>query len=656
MLLANRVFRPFETLIDPLNIPITPLPDKGPIQLVWHFAKMFRLILAAVSVLSILTGLISLGVVWMLAYIVDGVVADGASVFVSDNLVLLVACAIVLIIIEPLLSFIDQCFMSQTVGTLMPAAMRWRAHKAVEGQDVAFFEDQYAGQVASRIEQVTGSVRHQMLIAIEQIPHFIIQFVGSLSLLIVLAWPLAIPVFCWIVAQAVLAVFVTPKLKDRSSNVAEASSRATGAMTDVYSNIATVKAFSAEAAESHAIRQVLSDTIKTRHREQRIIVASITAVRLLNAMLAIAVFIVGIWGLIDGFVSIGDFVAVVTIARGLFGAAFEFIGLGFSISESYGTIRDAMPIITSKPTLLDKEDAKPFALNQGEIVFDNVSYSYLDAEKSDADENAGLDTKAGKDAAKSADDENSDDLESDDEEKSPPKPVITNMNLTITPGEKVGLVGLSGAGKSTAVSLLLRLRDIDAGAIRIDGQDVRDVTQVSLRNEIGVITQDVFLLNRSIRDNVKYGAPSATDEQIKHALHLAKALDFVEDLTDKEKRVGLDAHVGERGVKLSGGQRQRLAIARAILKDAKIWLLDEATSALDSEAETEIQQNLQQLMNDKTALVIAHRLSTIAAMDRLVVLNKGKIEEQGTHSELVKLNGLYARLWHKQSGGFLASE
>jgi len=228
------------------------------------------------------------------------------------------------------------------------------------------------------------------------------------------------------------------------------------------------------------------------------------------------------------------------------------------------------------------------------------------------------------------------------------------MTLSISSGEKVGLVGLSGAGKSTLVSLLLRLRDVDGGAIRIDDQDVRDVKQNTLRDEIGVITQDVFLLNRSIRDNVKYGAATANDDQVKHALKMAKALEFVEDLRDKEDRTGLDAHVGERGIKLSGGQRQRLAIARAILKDAKIWVFDEATSALDSEAETEIQNNLQQLMSDKTALVVAHRLSTISAMDRLVVLDKGKIAEQGTHSQLISANGLYARLWQKQSGSVLA--
>lgn len=356
--------------------------------------------------------------------------------------------------------------------------------------------------------------------------------------------------------------------------------------------------------------------------------------RILNALLAVSVFIVGMWGLISGFVSMGDFVAAATITRSLFNTSFVFIGLGFSVSRSYGTIKDAMPVMTATPQVSDIPDAQPFRIGAGEIVFDNISYTYeaeaLDSDKADAD----------KDKTEIADDV-------------PSKPVIKKLSLTVHAAEKVGLVGLSGAGKSTLVSLLLRLRDVDQGEIRIDGQSVRDVTQVSLRSEIAVITQDAFLLNRSVRENVRYGAPDASDEQINHALQLAEALEFVAGLKDSEGRQGLDATVGDRGVKLSGGQRQRLAIARVILKDAKILLLDEATSALDSQVETEIQANLLQLMQKRTALVIAHRLSTIVNMDRLVVLDGGRIAEQGTHAELLQNNGLYARLWRRQSGGFI---
>lgn len=629
----DRLFRPFETAIKPFDLDIPVLPDSGPVQLVWHFAKHFRAVLAIVVVLSVVSSLIGLAVIWMLAYVVDGVQLSGAARFVSDNLLLLIAFALLLAIIDPLMSFIEESYMHQSVQTLVPSAMRWRAHKSVEDQDVAFFEDLYAGQVASRIEQVTQSVQQQFLLVVQQVPQFFIQFAGSLGLLVVMAWQLALPVVFWLCANVLLAVVLVPRLIRKSASLAEASSRATGAMTDVYGNIAIVKAFSAENAESNAIRSVLQDTVNTQHREHREYVLAYTAMQIINAMLAVGIFGVGMLGLMRGFVSMGDFVAAATITRTLFSSAFAFIGLGFSMSRSYGTIKDAMPVMTSRPTVVDKPDAGVLQVNDGRIVFDNISYSY-----------SKLDDKA-------------DDAECppDTLPKQSSTPVIKSLNLTIDAKEKVGLVGLSGAGKSTLVSLLLRLRDVDSGAIYVDGHDVRDVTQASLRSSMAVITQDAFLLNRSVRDNVRYGAPDATDKEVNKALQLAEAHQFVAGLRDAEGRTGLDAFVGDKGVKLSGGQRQRLAIARVILKDAKILLLDEATSALDSQVETEIQNNLMQLMKNRTALVIAHRLSTIASMDRLVVLDKGKIVEQGSHQELLQKDGLYQQLWRRQSGGFIGT-
>ena len=620
MSLADRIFRPFERRIAPLDLPTRPMPEgegaKGALALVWHFASMFRTELALVGLLSVASASIALALVWALAFIVDGVSEAGGAAFVSANMPALIVLLVVFALVDPLLSFIRQSFLAQTVQTLMPAAMRWQAHKAVERQDLAFFEDMFAGQVASKIAQVTSSVQRQMMVAMQTIPRVTIQFAGSFVLLAVLAWPLAIPVLVWIIANALLAWKVVPLYMERSSKVAAATARATGAMTDVYANIAMVKLFAAEDSEAGAIRRVIGETIDTQHRENRSYILSDNAVGLLNIVLVIAIFAVGLWGMAGGWISVGEFVAAATVSKSLGTSSYAFIGLGQSITRALGTIRDAMPVITAKATVVDRANARPLHISKGSIAFSDVNFRY--GPKSE--------------------------------------PVLEGFDLTIAPGEQVGLVGLSGAGKSTLVQLLLRLRDVDAGAVTIDGQDVRDVKQGSLRDAIGVVTQDVSLLHRSIRDNIRYGRPDATDAQIHAAADAAQASDFIAALVDGKGRRGLDAHVGERGVKLSGGQRQRITIARVLLKNAPILVLDEATAALDSEAEAAIQTSLQTLTRGKTTLAIAHRLSTLAAMDRLVVIDRGRIVEEGHHDTLVQAGGLYARLWERQSGGFIPVE
>ena len=621
MRLADTVFRPFETLIQPLDLPIRPIPEGGPLGLVWHFARMFRHILVVVGLLSVLTACINLSVVWAVAFVVDGVVAKGAATFLEDHLVLLLLFALLIAVVSPVISFVSRTFLSQSVQTLLPAAMRWQAHKIVESQDVAFFEDMFSGQVASRISQVTSAVQRQMMLAIEAVPRFSIQLIGSFALLAVLAWPLAIPVFCWILANALLAWKVVPTYIQRSSKVAQANSYSTGAMTDIYSNISMVKLHAAEDSEAGSIRSAIDRTITTQHRERRYQIVSSLVVELINAALMVSVFALSLWGMLAGFVTVGEFVAAATITRSLSNSAFAFIGLGQSISGAIGTISDAMPVMTSSPKINDKAEAAELVVHEGRIEFSDVTFSYHDPRNLDK-------TLSG--------------------------PVIKDLSLNLAPGERVGVVGLSGAGKSTLVSLLLRLRDVDGGAITIDGQDVRDVSQASLRRQIGVVTQDVALFHRSVRDNIRYGAPEASDSEIEHAVELAEAGIFIEQLRDKDGRAGLDAFVGDKGVKLSGGQRQRITIARVILKNAPILVLDEATSALDSEAEAEIQQNLIELMEGKTTIAIAHRLSTISAMDRLVVMAGGRIVEHGTHEALIAADGLYAGLWNRQSGGFIA--
>lgn len=613
MKLSDHVFRPFENLVQPFDLPLRVLPATGVWALVWHFAKLFRGVLVTVAGLSVISAGIGLAVVWALAFVVDGVTAQGATAFVTNEARTLAALLFLFAIVDPVVTFARGAFMAQTVQVLLPAAMRWQAHKAVERQDVAFFEDVFAGQVASRIGQVTGAVQRSMMIAMQMVPRAIISFGGAAALLAVLSPMMALPVVVWIALNIALAWFAVPVYAARSRKVAAATSRTTGAMTDVYSNIAMVKLFAAEDSEAGAIKSVIGETIDTQHRENRAYVSTDALVHLLNVALVVSIFAVGLWGLVTGFVTLGDFVAGAAIARTLSASSGMFIGLGQSVSRAYGTIADAMPIMTTPPTLVDANNAPDLNVTDGQIAFDDVTFRYGEADA-----------------------------------------VVRDLSLSIAPGERVALVGLSGAGKSTLVSLLMRLRDVNAGRVTVDGQDVRDVTQISLRGQIGVVTQDVGLLHRSIRDNIRYGRPDATDAEVEAAATAAQAMSFTRDLRDDKGRVGLDAFVGDRGVKLSGGQRQRITIARALLKDAPILVLDEATSALDSEAEAAIQENLARLMAGKTTLAIAHRLSTIAAMDRIVVMDAGHIVEQGTHSALLAQDGLYARLWARQSGGFLA--
>jgi ATP-binding cassette, subfamily B, multidrug efflux pump len=612
MSLSDRIYRPFEQLIRPLDLPVEPMPSSGPLALILHFARLFKWVLVAVGCLSVLSGLVSLAVVWAIAHIVDGVAAEGPQLFLQNNAALLAAFFVLLAVIDPVLVFLQRALTSQAVGVGFPAALRWQGYKAVERQDVAFFHDLFAGQVASRIQQVSRSVQRQLMTAVESIPGFAIQFIGSFVLLTALAWPLAVPVLFWIVGNGLIAWFAVPVYTRLSSETARTQSRATGAMTDIYSNIQMVKLFAAEDSEAGAVRGVLDEVVTTELAQRRTFITTDMAVYMLNVGLSVSVLAIGLWGMVAGFVSIGNFVAAVTIVRSLNGSSRAFIGLGQSMAQTFGTIRDAMPVLTTPPTILDAPDARPLMVTRGEIRFERVGFEY----------------KSG-------------------------KSVVQDLSLSVAPQEKIGLVGVSGAGKSTMVSLLLRLYDLDAGRILIDGQDIAGVTQESLRSQIGVITQDVALLNRSIRDNIRYGRPSATDADIMAAARMAEAQRFILDLKDSAGRSGLDAFVGDRGIKLSGGQRQRVAIARAVLKNAPILILDEATSSLDSEAEAAIERHMTDLMENKTVLCIAHRLATIARMDRIVVLDEGRIAEMGTPADLLESGGLYARLWARQTGGYM---
>ncbi|MER9757522.1 ABC transporter ATP-binding protein/permease [Mesorhizobium sp. M0166] len=613
MSLSDFIYRPFETLIRPLDIPPAPLPASGPFALLLHFARMFRSTLAAITILMMAVEGINLATIWGASFVVDGVSAKGAAVFLQEDWPTLVVLGVLVFPVLPLLIFVGNALNSQTVPVCMPAAMQWQGHKAVERQDLAFFHDLFAGQVASRISQVASAVQQQIVVAFYRIPLFLVQLVGSLVLLGALSWPLALPVFVWISANIAIAVVAVPQYSERSRRSARGRSLVVGAMTDLYSNIQMVKLFAAEDSEAGAIRTVMENAIETQQRERRIYLTTDMGVVLLNVALFLTNVAIGLWGFVAGFVTVGQFAASIAIVQRLNANSRAFLQMGQQIFQAVGTIRDAMPVVTTPPTIKDAPNAKPLDVSAGEVEFKNIQFEYREGQR-----------------------------------------VIEDLSLTVRAGEKVGLVGLSGAGKSTLVSLLLRFFELKGGAILIDRQDLRSVTQASLRESIGVVNQDVSLLHRSVGDNIRYGRPDAPPEEVEHAAMLAEADDFIADLRDSEGRTGYDAFVGDRGVKLSGGQRQRVAIARVLLKDAPILVLDEATSALDSEAEAAVQDKLALLMEGKTVIAIAHRLSTIARMDRIVVLDKGRIVEEGKPSALLERDGLYARLWKLQTGGYIA--
>jgi ATP-binding cassette subfamily B protein/ATP-binding cassette subfamily B multidrug efflux pump len=615
MSFLDAVFSPFEKLIQPLDIPYRPLPSKGPVAVLLHFISMFRGVLIALALSAMAVEAINLSIVWGLSVIVDGVSQQGAAAFIEGEWRLLTFLGLLLFPGLPIASFLLNTLQSHTLSVAMPIAIQWQGHKAVERQDLAFFHDLFAGQVVSRLSQVASAVQQQIIAAFQTIPRFILSMAGSVVLLSALAWQLALPVVVWIALNVALAVKMAPIFTERSRRTAKLRSLIAGTVNDLYGNMQMIKQFAAEDSEAGAIRHVLQKAVNTQHSEQRVFRISELIVVALNTVLWLAILSVGLTGLVDGFVSVGEFVAAVYVLQRLSGHTFTFLQMGQQIFQAVGTIKDAMPVMTTPPTIVDPPGAGELTVTRGEVRFQNVSFAYR------AD-----------------------------------KQVIGDLSLTIKAGERVGLVGLSGAGKTTLVSLLLRFYDVGDGAILIDNQDIRGVTQASLRQNIGVIAQDVALLHRSVGDNIRYGQPNATQEEIEDAARTASADVFIAELKDAEGRTGYDAFVGDRGIKLSGGQRQRVAIARVLLKDAPILVLDEATSSLDSESEAAIQNRLDLIMEGKSVIAIAHRLSTIAKMDRIVVLDGGRIVEQGAPEELVKGDGLFAKLWRRQTGGFIPEQ
>jgi ATP-binding cassette subfamily B multidrug efflux pump len=506
-----------------------------------------------------------------------------------------------------------------TMAGNFPMRLRWSFHRLLLGQSMSFYADEFAGRISTKLMQTALAVREVWMIGADILIYVVVYFATLIGVLAGFdAW-LLVPFLSWVALYMLSLRYFVPRLAAVAQEQADARSLMTGRVTDAYANIATVKLFSHTHREAAYARSAMGEFMQTAYRQMRLVTLVDQINQLLSVLLLAASTGLSLWLWSNGQVGVGAVAAAGAMALRLNGISHWIMWELASLFEHVGTVADGMGILSRAHSVVDKPGAVPLDVSRGELRFESVGFEYGSG--------AGLG-----------------------------KTVIDDFSLTIRPGEKIGLVGRSGAGKSTVVNLLLRFYDIQRGRILIDGQDIAGVTQDSLRAAIAMVTQDTSLLHRSVRENIVYGRPDASDAQVQAAAAKAEAVDFIQALVDPKGRRGFDAHVGERGVKLSGGQRQRIAIARVMLKDAPILLLDEATSALDSEVEAAIQQSLYRLMEGKTVVAIAHRLSTIAAMDRLIVMDKGRIVEQGTHRELLASGGIYARLWAHQSGGFLGAD
>ena len=519
---------------------------------------------------------------------------------------------VAILIASPLVVALQANLKHQAMMGNFPMLLRWKFHRQMLGQSLSFYQDEFAGRVATKVMQTALAVRDCWMILADILVFVAIYFVTMIAIVGGFSLWVLLPFMGWLALYALAVRYFVPRLAKVAQLQADARSLMTGRVTDAYTNISTVKLFSHANRESNYVRSAMQEFMTTVYQQWRMITSFEIVNQLLSVGLIGSTAGVVLWLWTKGEVGVGAVAAATAMALRLNGISHWVMWEFAALFEHVGTVRDGMTILSRPHAVVDAPQATQLAVTKGEIRFEAMSFAY------GGDRN-----------------------------------VIDSLNLTIRPGEKIGLVGRSGAGKSTIVNLLLRFYDVRSGRILIDGQDIARVTQDSLRTHVGMVTQDTSLLHRSVRDNIVYGRPDASDEEMIAAARRAEAHDFIQHLTDPMGRTGYDAHVGERGVKLSGGQRQRIAIARVKLKDAPILLLDEATSALDSEVEAAIQASLYKLMEGKTVVAIAHRLSTIAAMDRLIVLDEGRVVEEGDHHSLLKRDGLYARLWAHQSGGFL---
>jgi ATP-binding cassette, subfamily B, multidrug efflux pump len=616
------MFRLFERLLKPTDTPERTEPPGGFIAFFWHFARQAKGLFAALFAAGFVVALLDSTIPVFMGRIVTLITASPPDELFPKFWPHLLGMALVLMVARPIALTTQNLMANQAISANVSNRIRWQNHWYVVRQSWAFFQNDFAGRIANRVMQ-TGPAIRETLVAMLTSVWYILVYGTAAVILLARADPwLALPVVLWFLGYLVMLRILVPRMRDRSKEMSEGRSMLTGRIVDSYTNILTVKLFARAHEEDAYVRDAIDIHTGLFYRSLRLNTLFGLSLSSLNAMM-----VTGTGGLAlvlwtRGKVEVGTVAMALPLAWQIVNIAGWVAWQITSIFENIGVIQEGMMTIARPIALTDRADAPALVVTRGEIRFEGATFGY------------GRETSVREDG-------------------SPPYAVIDDLTLTVKAGEKIGLIGRSGAGKSTLVNLLLRFFDLEGGRILIDGQDIAGVTQESLRSQISMVTQDTSLLHRSIGDNIRYGRPQATDAEIAEAAKLAHAAEFILELEDWKQRRGYAAQVGERGVKLSGGQRQRIAIARVILKDAPILVLDEATSALDSEVEAAIQSSLGTLMAGKTVIAIAHRLSTIARMDRLIVLDRGRIVEQGSHEELLRHGGHYAALWRRQSGGFI---
>ena len=616
------MFRWFETRID--AFPDDP-PERPPETLLAFYAYFVKPVwpaFAALLVAGFLGSVIEVALMTFIGNLVDMMKASATpATFFADHSATLLWMAVVAVIARPIVSAAHDLIKNQIIAAPVTVRVRWLTHRYVLRQSLGFFQNDFAGRVANKVMQSSSALRESVVQVIDSIWYAGVQWVGAAIIFTSVDWRLLAPLLIWLAGYIVALFFFVPLIKQRSTEAAEARSMLVGRIVDSYTNILTVKLFAHADREDGYARTALTEQMAKWQASLRIQTAMELVLYSLNGLLIASASGLALWLWSHELVSLGAIAVVTALVMRIVAMSSWILWVVAGIFENMGVVQEGMETISRANEVIDRPGSKPLAVPRGEIRFDKVSFHY------------GQTVGAGR-----------------------PGGVIHDLSLLVRPGEKVGLVGRSGAGKSTLVNLLLRFYDLESGRILIDGQDIAHVAQNSLRAQIGMVTQDTSLMHRSVLDNILYGKPEAGEASAMLAARRAQAHDFILGLEDMRGRRGYRAHVGERGVKLSGGQRQRIAIARVLLKDAPILILDEATSALDSEVEAAIQEQLYNLMQGKSVIAIAHRLSTIAAMDRLVIMDQGRIVEQGSHGELLTRGGLYAELWARQSGGFLAKE